>query len=170
MKPRSKYGQEVISSGLRSNTEMLSDKEKADAILKRWSMGEFSDLITTTIGSDIGATKHDNDKTNYCYMSSIFLEEVNKVLTFGAKKYEAHNWRKGFIWSRPLSACFRHLYAFMRGEDRDPETGLLHLAHAACCIMFLVEFYVTKKGVDDRYKIEDEEGKRLSDLLEREQK
>jgi hypothetical protein len=164
MKPRSKYGQEIISSGLRPTARTLSDQKRTSEILKRWKMRE----LQTDNESDTGGTKHDDDKTNYCYMSPIFLEEVNKVLTFGAKKYEAHNWRGGFIWSRPLSACFRHLYSFMRGEDRDPETGLLHLAHAACCIMFLVEFYVTKKGVDDRYKIEDDEGKRLSDLLERE--
>jgi hypothetical protein len=97
-----------------------------------------------------GGIKHDSDKTEYCYMSPIFIE----VLTFGAKKYDAHNWRKGFKWSRVISALFRHIYAWVSGVDKDPETGLSHLAHAACCIMFLVEFEKTHKELDDRYKPE----------------
>jgi hypothetical protein len=99
-------------------------------------------------------TKFDDGKTEYCYMSPIFIEELNKVLTFGAKKYEAHNWRKGFKWSRVISALFRHIYAWVSGVDKDPETGISHLAHAACCIMFLVEFEKTHKELDDRYKHE----------------
>ena len=38
------------------------------------------------------------------------------------------------------------------GEDKDPESGLSHLAHAACCIMFLLEFEKTHPELDDRYK------------------
>jgi hypothetical protein len=74
------------------------------------------------------------------------------VLKFGADKYAEHNWRKGFAWSRPLAAAMRHLTAFNDGEDKDPESGLSHLAHAACCIMFLLEFEKTHKELDDRYR------------------
>ena len=134
--------------------------------------------------------KFDQNKTEYHYLSPIALEKLCQVLTFGAKKYEAHNWRKGFKWSRLISACFRHLYAWMSGETYDKETGLSHLAHAMCCIMFLLEFEDTHKELDDRYsatqppfvmKNVDEiiksqseaysdisENKRLNDLYERE--
>lgn len=101
---------------------------------------------------EIGGIKYDQDKTEYHYFSPIALEKINQILTFGAKKYAAHNWRGGFVWSRPFNACMRHLWAWWRGEDKDPETGLSHLAHAACCIMFLLEFEETKKDLDDRYK------------------
>jgi hypothetical protein len=74
------------------------------------------------------------------------------VLAFGAQKYAEHNWRNGFAWSRPLSAAMRHITAFNAGEDTDPESGLSHLAHAACCIMFLLEFEKTHPHLDDRYK------------------
>ena len=73
-------------------------------------------------------------------------------MTFGAKKYDSHNWRRGFKWSRLLGAALRHILAFMGGQDKDPETNLSHLAHAACCIMFLLEHEAKGLGEDDRYK------------------
>jgi hypothetical protein len=85
-------------------------------------------------------------------LSTHALTEVAKVMTFGKKKYAAHNWRGGFAWSRPLAAAARHLYAYIGGEDKDPETGLSHLAHAICCCMFVLEFEKTRPDLDDRYK------------------
>lgn len=100
------------------------------------------------------AIKFDSSKPEPALLSPIFLEEVSKVLTYGKRKYFEHNWRKGFIWSRPLGAALRHIFSWMGGEDLDPETGISHLAHAACNLMFLIEFQKTNNGVDDRYKIE----------------
>ena len=79
------------------------------------------------------------------------MNQTAAVLKFGAIKYAEHNWRKGFTWSRPLAAAMRHITAFNDGEDKDPESGLSHLAHAACCIMFLLEFEKTHPELDDRY-------------------
>lgn len=98
-----------------------------------------------------GGMKFDGDKPMLALLPMEALEEVGKVLTFGAQKYDAHNWRKGFVWSRLLSAALRHTFAFVRGEDKDPETGLSHLAHAVCCLLFLISFTKTKAGTDDRY-------------------
>lgn len=78
--------------------------------------------------------------------------EVSKVLTFGKDKYGAHNWRNGLHWSRISSAMLRHIFAWLGGEDRDPESGLNHLAHAACGTLMLLEYVITKSGEDDRYK------------------
>lgn len=98
--------------------------------------------------------KHDQEKPDMSLLSSIALTEVAKVMTFGKKKYSAHNWRGGFSWSRPLAAAARHLYAYIGGEDKDPETGLSHLAHACCCLFFVLEFEVTRPDLDDRFKQE----------------
>ena len=117
---------------------------------------------------DVGGMKFDQDKTEYHYLSPIALEKLSQVLTFGAKKYEAHNWRKGFKWSRLISACFRHLYAWMSGDTYDKETGLSHLAHAMCCLMFLLEFEDTHKELDDRYSAPKEPPtKTVDDILKR---
>lgn len=107
------------------------------------------------MSNELTGVKHDDGKPDMSLLSSIALIEVAKVMTFGKKKYSANNWRGGFAWTRPLSACLRHVFAFIGGEDKDPETGLSHLAHAICCLMFVLEFTVTKAGVDDRYKKED---------------
>lgn len=106
----------------------------------------------TNTGTEAGAVKFDQDKLPLHLLSTEALNQTAAVLAFGADKYAAHNWRKGFLWSRPLAAAMRHITAFNAGEDKDPESGLSHLAHAACCIMFLLEFEKTHRELDDRYK------------------
>jgi len=96
--------------------------------------------------------KHDQGKPQMGLMSPIFLEGLAKVLTFGAKKYAAHNWRKGLQHSRVYDALQRHLWVYWNGEETDPESGESHLDHAACCLMFLRELSVTHPKLDDRYK------------------
>lgn len=84
--------------------------------------------------------KDDNAKTRYDLLPPELLEETARVLTFGAQKYSAHNWAQGASWSRYFSAMMRHMWAWWRGEDNDPETGFSHLAHAACCLSFLIAY------------------------------
>lgn len=110
-----------------------------------------------------GGIKHDADKVDFALVPVHPHTEVARVWTFGKKKYDAWNWKKGFIWSRPYAAALRHIYAWARGESNDPETGMPHLAHAICCLMMLIEFEHKGIGEDDRQKEFDEfaEAKRL---------
>lgn len=98
------------------------------------------------------ATKHDGQKVMVELVEPGFVVEVGRVLTFGARKYAPNNWRKGLPWSRTLGATLRHLFAWAKGEEADPESGLPHLAHAACNLMFLMEWSRTGSGEDDRIK------------------
>lgn len=98
--------------------------------------------------------KHDQDKPDMSLLSTTAITKMAQVMTFGKKKYSAHNWRGGFAWSRPLAASLRHIFAYIGGEDKDPETGISHLAHASCCLMFVLEFEETHKELDDRFKNE----------------
>lgn len=79
------------------------------------------------------------------------LQRVAEVYAFGAEKYEAHNWRKGYAWSLSFGAMQRHLAAFWEGEERDPESGLSHLAHAAFHVLGLLHF-----AEHDRYAEHDD--------------
>ena len=99
--------------------------------------------------------KFDAEKVRLDLVSTLAIEEIAKVLTFGAKKYDAHNWRHGMDWTRLIRATIGHVFAFMRGEDNDSETGLSHLAHAGCCIMFLLEYQITGNGSDTRWNERD---------------
>ena len=80
------------------------------------------------------------------------LVGVSKVLGFGAKKYAAHNWRGGIQYSRLIGAAYRHLGAINSGEDIDPESGLPHVDHLGCCVMFLSNMMKHRPDLDDRYK------------------
>ena len=104
------------------------------------------------IATSNDAIKNDGDKLRLDLLPVRPLLDVGKVLTFGAKKYSERNWEKGFAWSRPYAATLRHLFAWWSGETYDPETGLNHLAHALCEIMFLLEFSYTHEEMDDRPK------------------
>ena len=94
--------------------------------------------------------KDDNAKTRYDLLPPELLEETARVLTFGAQKYSAHNWAQVASWSSYFSAMMRHMWAWWRGEDNDPETGFSHLAHAACCLSFLIAYQRRGLGEDDR--------------------
>lgn len=78
------------------------------------------------------------------------LVEIAQVLTFGAEKYAAHNWNKGIGFERLYSALQRHMAAWWAGEETDLESGLPHLAHAGCCLLFIMELRRAKPECDDR--------------------
>lgn len=103
------------------------------------------------LAQENGGTKHDQGKVMLELLPFEALEAVGRVMTFGAKKYAAHNWRGGFKFSRVFGAALRHGFAWVKGEDLDPESGESHLAHMACCILFLLTFVLTKTGEDDRH-------------------
>lgn len=64
----------------------------------------------------------------------------------------AHNWRKGFLWTRLIAAAFRHLVAIATKEDIDPDSGLYHVDHLLCMVAFLSEHQKLGYGKDDRHK------------------
>lgn len=41
--------------------------------------------------------------------------------------------------ARFFDAALRHAFAHARGEELDPKSGLPHLAHAACSLLFVLE-------------------------------
>ena len=85
--------------------------------------------------------KFDNDKPQWSLMPWKALSQVVDVLTYGAKKYAPDNWKKvPNARQRYIDAGFRHLTAYAGGEKNDSETGLSHLAHAMCCLLFLLAF------------------------------
>ena len=69
-----------------------------------------------------------------------FIEGIASVLQHGATKYAPNNWMRGMSWKTVFGSIMRHLWAWFRSERLDKESGLPHLYHAACGLMFLT-FY-----------------------------
>jgi hypothetical protein len=89
-------------------------------------------------------------KSRYDLIPAFAQEQYARVLTKGAEKYAERNWERGMPWSKVLASLERHLYAIKRGEDVDPETGLLHSAHVMTNAAFLTEYYKIFPQGDDR--------------------
>ncbi|WP_206518518.1 dATP/dGTP diphosphohydrolase domain-containing protein [Mesorhizobium sp. M7A.F.Ca.CA.002.12.1.1] len=71
------------------------------------------------------------------------------VLSYGAQKYAAHSWKQVEEY-RYKDAKLRHMFDELAGLGvSDPESGLLHLAHEACNILFLLEMRLSKLSSDE---------------------
>lgn len=92
--------------------------------------------------------KFDKGKTRLELIPTELIQGVGEVLTFGAMKYEADNWRKfkKEDHKRLVGAAMRHLEAYRSGEYLDQESGLPHLAHVATNMGFLLA--LDKPGLD----------------------
>jgi hypothetical protein len=88
--------------------------------------------------------KFDQDKPDYSLVPFAAFDEVVKVLTYGAKKYDRHNW-KHVEDIRYQAALMRHFSAYMQGERNDPESNINHLAHMACSVLFLLQKDIDKQ-------------------------
>lgn len=96
----------------------------------------FSESDDGTIGQ-----KFDSGKLRHSLLPSGVITEVLKVLEFGARKYKENNWQHVTNGrDRYYDAALRHITAWREGELEDSETGVNHLAHAICCLMFLLWF------------------------------
>lgn len=77
--------------------------------------------------------------------------ELAKVYAMGEAKYARFNYLKGYPWSLSIDALFRHLFAFLAGEERDAESGLLHTSHVAWHAQTLTSFQLRGlRQFDDR--------------------
>ena len=97
--------------------------------------------------------KYDGGKPQLYLLPPKSINEVGKVLTFGAEKYDPHNWRKvDDLQNRYTSAALRHIFAHIDGESVDEETGLSHLAHAMCCLLFKLEDELIGESEEERLR------------------
>ena len=107
-----------------------------------WSVArpEFVPFVSLEDAPPVTGQKFDTGKPIIGAIPPHAELAVARVMTFGAQKYARDNWRKiDDIPTRYMDAALRHLNAVRRGETVDPESGEHHLAHAACCILFMLD-------------------------------
>lgn len=69
----------------------------------------------------------------------------------GARKYGPANWRVDPVTaSTYLNAAERHLISWQDGEENAEDSGVHHLAHAAACLLILLDAQASGTLKDDR--------------------
>lgn len=91
--------------------------------------------------NDTGGRKDDSNKPRYSLLPTGTVNQVVQVMEYGAVKYETNNWQKvPDARTRYYDAAMRHIDDWWNGSTTDAESGLPHLAHAICCLLFLMWF------------------------------
>lgn len=118
---------------------------------KEWKMerneSDVGDINSDERGS---GARFNAGKPDLSLIPLASLQDEALVWMYGEKKYKRNNWQKGMKWSIPLACMLRHLGQWQLGEDLDPESGLPHLAHAACNLRMLTYFEDNYPEGDDR--------------------
>ncbi len=127
----------AVRNGMLWYGDYVHTQEPTDGhALAIWNK-EFNYIDWRTDGE---GRKHDEDKIDWSLVKWGPVEEMVRVLMYGAKKYSADNWKRvPDAEARYRAAIQRHMVSIYQGEDMDPETGLPHLAHVMCSCMFLLE-------------------------------
>lgn len=77
--------------------------------------------------------KADREKLGKLPYDLVPFQEITdsfvRVAEFGAKKYAPWNWSKGLSRVQLCCSLLRHTFAYIRGQDKDPESGLDHTDH-----------------------------------------
>lgn len=108
-------------------------------LIYEYNDGELIQLDEKSIGMKLA------EKPRMELVDMAFVEDVARVLGYGANKYGEDSWKNvpdGL--TKYLGAILRHATAVQRGEYYDSETGLSHAAHIACNAMFL-DYFINKK-------------------------
>lgn len=142
-------------------------KEQYETVLKMRSkdVNEYLNVLETELGED----KYETIETRttsvtggmkgvkaerFSLIPKAPLDLLGRIYGYGHGKYgDAHNYRKGYEWSKSYDALQRHLTAWWEREETDPESELSHLGHAAWHIFTLIVFSSNPQysQYDDRY-------------------
>lgn len=111
--------------------------------------GQQSALVAPSVSSP--GKKWDAGKRRWDLAPWQQIGAVVDVLGHGAAKYGEGNWQHlERFEDRYFAAIMRHMTAWKSGERIDPDSGLSHLAHAACSVLFLM--WREAKGASDAGK------------------
>lgn len=96
-------------------------------------------------------TVHGVSKPGISNVPPVGMLEVGRVMAVGAAKYGPMNWRHADVSSSIYyDAAMRHLFQWWDGLEADEETGISHLAHAAACLLILLDAKAGGKLKDNR--------------------
>jgi hypothetical protein len=114
-----------------------------------WHLGQNRCGVLCSSGADCHPCTCDDSKAakadtgkpaGFAMIPFDAIAELADVYTYGAEKYQRDSWRNvpGAV-DRYYDALQRHLGAWTKGEERDPESGRRHLAHALWNVVAVLE-------------------------------
>ena len=101
---------------------------------------------------DGGGKRFNSNKPRVELLVPEAMIEEAKVWAMGAEKYGDFNWQRGMKYSTVIACLMRHIFAILKGEDFDKESGLLHAAHIKTNASMLIYYHYYYKQGDDREK------------------
>jgi hypothetical protein len=105
-----------------------------------------------TYKKEVLADRKNEGKIQWSLVDYESLEPMVKALEFGANKYSRDNWKKGLPHSSIIDSTMRHITAIQKGENVDPESGICHIGHAMCNLMFLSWMQRNRPDLNDLKK------------------
>nr|DAK86606.1 MAG TPA: hypothetical protein [Caudoviricetes sp.] len=101
--------------------------------------GVVDERENTLFANKDQSAKADKGKLELSLVNPELVKAVAEVRMYGTEKYgDSENWRK-VEPKRYVDALYRHLLAYIEGNEVDEESGLSHLAHMACNLSFLLD-------------------------------
>lgn len=138
--------------------EVPSDEDMG--LIKRHVIGEkYESYIQATDRAKredlhVPGAKDDGAKVDLSIILECFpraLWEVGRVADYGARKYSRGGCLKvKNAMQRYEAADMRHKLSFHKGEERDQESGMLHLAHCAWNALIQLEIYLREKEIESK--------------------
>lgn len=107
----------------------------------------------TKVQADGQGLRFNDGKPRYDLLPPDALDALADHYRKGAEKYDARNWERGMAWCKCFASLMRHGWAWLRGEDYDPETGTHHMIAVAWNAIALFVYHERKIGEDDRHII-----------------
>ena len=113
-------------------------------VLNEQGLALYSDvngdvLAKVNITDNDQSAKADKGKLELSLVNPQLVKAVAEVRMYGTKRYgDSENWRK-VEPKRYVDALYRHLLAYIEGNEVDEESRLSHLSHMACNISFLLD-------------------------------
>jgi len=139
--PCSSCGSEVKYNKWVSSSFLKDVPDDTDSLEGQQVMDQMIAHLERIKPTEATGVKYDSGKLQWTLLPFRAINEVLEVLAFGAKKYAADNWKiVPEARTRYVDAAFRHLTDWHLKERIDGETGKSHLAHAICCLLFLLWF------------------------------
>ena len=138
------YNEDDIAEETNVNNNLFSELKQLEESTK------YEEYKNEVLAEKESTTSTGEDKPRFSLIPQAALEEVARVLTYGAKKYPDFNYSKPQTVTTYLDAAHRHINKFLRNEDIDDETKTNHLANAIANLMITLDSILLGNAIDDR--------------------